>query len=76
MLFANIATSDNQKLLMFPMEAGSTIGSIAGIGEIIKEEVPYIYLLKVQNRIAISKKFETPIVALERTKTTYPAIHI
>ena len=32
-----IATSDNQKLLMLPMEATSVIGSIAGIAEIAKE---------------------------------------
>ena len=33
----NIATSDNQKLLMLPIEAMSMIGSIAGIAEIAKE---------------------------------------
>lgn len=32
-----IATSDNQKVLMMPLEAGSVIGSIAGIGELAKE---------------------------------------
>ena len=32
-----IATSNNQKLLMLPMEATSIIGSIAGIAEIAKE---------------------------------------
>ena len=32
-----IATSNNQKLLMLPMEASSVIGSIAGIAEIAKE---------------------------------------
>jgi len=32
-----IATSNNQKLLMLPMEATSVIGSIAGIAEIAKE---------------------------------------
>jgi regulator of protease activity HflC (stomatin/prohibitin superfamily) len=34
-----IATSDNQKLLMLPMEASSVIGSIAGIAEIAKESL-------------------------------------
>jgi len=34
---AKIATSDNQKLLMLPLEASSVIGSIAGIAEIAKE---------------------------------------
>lgn len=33
----NIATSNNQKLLMLPIEAMSMIGSIAGIAEIAKE---------------------------------------
>lgn len=32
-----IATSDNQKVLMLPLEASSVIGSIAGITEIAKE---------------------------------------
>ncbi|HEY9032145.1 MAG TPA: SPFH domain-containing protein [Kangiella sp.] len=34
---AKIATSDNQKLLMLPLEASSIIGSVAGIAEIAKE---------------------------------------
>lgn len=34
---AKIATSDNQKLLMLPLEASSVIGSVAGIAEIAKE---------------------------------------
>lgn len=33
----NIAISDNQKLLMLPLEASSVIGSIAGISEIARE---------------------------------------
>lgn len=32
-----IATSDNQKLLMMPLEASGVIGSIAGLGEIAKQ---------------------------------------
>ncbi|MBU0499183.1 MAG: SPFH/Band 7/PHB domain protein [Gammaproteobacteria bacterium] len=32
-----IATSNNQKLILMPLEASSLIGSIAGIGEIAKE---------------------------------------
>jgi len=32
-----IATSDNQKVLMLPLEASSVIGSVAGIAEIAKE---------------------------------------
>lgn len=32
-----IATSPNQKLLMMPLEAGSIIGAIGGIGELAKE---------------------------------------
>ncbi|AUD79696.1 paraslipin [Kangiella profundi] len=34
---AQIATADNQKLLMLPLEASSVIGSVAGIAEIAKE---------------------------------------
>ncbi|ACV27707.1 SPFH domain-containing protein [Kangiella koreensis] len=34
---AKIATSDNQKVLMLPLEATSVIGSVAGIAEIAKE---------------------------------------
>ncbi|MES9843808.1 MAG: SPFH domain-containing protein [Candidatus Sedimenticola sp. PURPLELP] len=33
----SIATADNQKLVLMPLEASSLIGSIAGIGEIAKE---------------------------------------
>ncbi len=33
----NIATADNQKLIMMPLEASSLIGSVAGIGELAKE---------------------------------------
>jgi regulator of protease activity HflC (stomatin/prohibitin superfamily) len=33
-----IASSDNQKLVMIPLEASNVIGSIAGISEIAKEE--------------------------------------
>jgi len=33
----NIATSDNQKLLMLPLDATSIMGSVAGIAEIAKE---------------------------------------
>jgi len=33
----NIATADNQKLIMMPLEASSLIGSLGGIGEIAKE---------------------------------------
>ena len=32
-----IATSDNQKVLMLPLEASSVIGSVAGVAEIAKE---------------------------------------
>ncbi len=32
-----IATSDNQKVLMMPLEASSVIGSVAGIAELAKE---------------------------------------
>lgn len=32
-----IASADNQKLIMMPLEASSVIGSIAGIGELAKE---------------------------------------
>lgn len=32
-----IASADNQKLILMPLEAGSVIGSIAGIGEIAKQ---------------------------------------
>ncbi|MCG7991300.1 MAG: SPFH/Band 7/PHB domain protein [Candidatus Thiodiazotropha lotti] len=33
----NIASADNQKLIMIPLEASSLIGSVAGIGEIAKQ---------------------------------------
>ncbi len=33
----NIATSDNQKVLFMPLEAGSVIGAIGGIAEIAKQ---------------------------------------
>ena len=33
----DIATSDNQKVLMLPLEASSVIGSVAGVAEIAKE---------------------------------------
>ncbi|MCG7898185.1 MAG: SPFH/Band 7/PHB domain protein [Candidatus Thiodiazotropha weberae] len=33
----NIASADNQKLIMMPLEASSLIGSVAGIGEIAKQ---------------------------------------
>lgn len=32
-----IASADNQKVILMPLEAGSVIGSIAGIGEIAKQ---------------------------------------
>jgi len=35
-----IASADNQKLIMMPLEAGSVIGSIAGIAEIAKQAAP------------------------------------
>jgi regulator of protease activity HflC (stomatin/prohibitin superfamily) len=34
---AKIASSDNQKLILMPLEAGSVIGSLAGITEIAKQ---------------------------------------
>ncbi|MCG7865937.1 MAG: SPFH/Band 7/PHB domain protein [Candidatus Thiodiazotropha taylori] len=33
----NIASAENQKLIMMPLEASSLIGSVAGIGEIAKQ---------------------------------------
>ncbi|MCG8428567.1 MAG: SPFH/Band 7/PHB domain protein [Chromatiales bacterium] len=33
----NIATADNQKLIMMPLEASSLIGSVGGIAEVAKE---------------------------------------
>jgi len=33
----SIATAENQKLIMMPLEASSLIGSLAGIGEVAKE---------------------------------------
>ena len=33
----NIASADNQKLILMPLEASSLIGSIGGIGEIARE---------------------------------------
>jgi regulator of protease activity HflC (stomatin/prohibitin superfamily) len=35
--FGQIAQSPNQKVLMLPIEATSVLGSLAGIGEIVKE---------------------------------------
>lgn len=35
--FEKMASADNQKLIMMPMEATSMIGSLAGIGEIAKD---------------------------------------
>ncbi|MCP4054890.1 MAG: SPFH/Band 7/PHB domain protein, partial [Mesoflavibacter sp.] len=32
-----IASADNEKLVLMPLEAGNVIGSIAGIGEIAKK---------------------------------------
>jgi regulator of protease activity HflC (stomatin/prohibitin superfamily) len=32
-----IASADNQKLILMPLEAGNVIGSIAGIAEIAKQ---------------------------------------
>ena len=34
--FGKLATSPNQKVLILPMEATSVLGSLAGIGEIVK----------------------------------------
>ncbi|ALG69319.1 SPFH domain-containing protein [Beggiatoa leptomitoformis] len=34
-----IASADNQKVIMMPLEAASVIGSIAGIGELAKEAI-------------------------------------
>ena len=33
----NIASADNQKLILMPLEASSLIGSIAGIAEVARE---------------------------------------
>ena len=34
--FGQLATSPNQKILILPFEATSVLGSLAGIGEIVK----------------------------------------
>jgi regulator of protease activity HflC (stomatin/prohibitin superfamily) len=34
---AQIAAADNQKVIMMPLEAGSLIGSVAGIAELAKQ---------------------------------------
>ncbi len=38
--FKELATSRNQKTLILPMEATSLLGSLAGIGEIVRESFP------------------------------------
>ncbi|PWG74960.1 paraslipin, partial [Enterococcus hirae] len=36
-----IGDSDNTKVFMIPVEASSVIGSVAGVGEIVKEAVQH-----------------------------------
>jgi regulator of protease activity HflC (stomatin/prohibitin superfamily) len=45
--FAQVATADNQKILLMPIEASNMLGSLAGIAEIAKESL----LTKPRNEV-------------------------
>lgn len=57
-MLGKIAESPNQKLIMIPLEATSILGSISGIGEIIKETFTHPPVQPVEQSSNLTRKSE------------------